>query len=483
MSVHLVCYTDGSCRGNPGFAGYGVIGYTYRISDKPKNIKHPAHPSIYFTDAGFSKDKGEQSIEVLEVFEVIHAIEGNKATNNEAELHATLCALQKACEVQDLTSVTVITDSNYIVSAFHENLEKWKANQWTRQDGKQIVHITEWKEIDKHKLAFFDKGVSTKLVHVKGHNGDFGNEVADLYSVVASNSARRQFSSPEPHKGRLLDQRLSYQDFKKSYTPRDLVFYFRDLYFGSQPSDDAHYCFLSTSEDPLVTGKRDTSSIFVGNIGYVPDVIQQIKEIYRAEPRSYSVTCCVKLNKLEDKDLYRLAHLVGPRDLLIKGYKNGSVIYQLVRDHTPFMFENTVDYPFIVNAGKLFNSMLDVQALLHEGSPLYTTRDITDKIVKEGKIAFSNRDKHLDLTDLVKDEVTLQQKLLVTVGYDIPSYLALKHIESDIQKVMMHLEKSQDSNFCTLYVNIQTQDRQVYSVNIRNKFLRMPQAVKPKTVS
>ena len=78
-----------------------------------------------------------------------------------------------------------------------------------------------------------------------------------------------------------------------------------------------------------------------------------------------------------------------------------------------------------------------------------------------------------DFSDLFENEITLRQKLLVTVGYDIPSYLALKNIEDKIQKVSLILDHQRDNNFCTMYIKIDTQDRSIYSINIENKFLKV----------
>lgn len=470
--VHFVAFADGSCVPNPGLGGYGVYGYLFHDSDRPKNIKHPAYSNLYFTSQGITAVKEERSIEVTTIVEVVKAINNPTSTNNEAELLAILTVFRKAVEIEHLSTLTVYTDSNYAVSAFNENLEKWKLNDWRRGDNKPVAHLTEWTLIDGYKKSFEDAGVQVRLVWVKGHSNEHGNEMADLFSVIGSNSTKRQLNYPAlEFQETLLDSMLSYRDYKQSYLTKDIVFFFRDLYFTSSPIDDKHYCFLSTSENPNTLGKRDTSSIFVTNIGYVPPLVNRLKEVYRETSQGRTTTCCIKLSKFDNKELYRLAHLLDVRDLLIEHKDRSRTTYKLVRDTTPFMFENTVEYPFIVNAAKLFNGMLDVSQI-QPGDPEVLVRDITERIVVDGKIVFSNRDKTLDFTDTVSDGVALKQKLLVTVGSDIPSYLALKNLEAQIQRVELVLHCKSDSNFCTLYINIHTSDRNLYSVNIENKFLR-----------
>ena len=473
MSTHFVVHADGSSKGNPGYGGFGVFGYTYIETDRPKNVKHPVHATLFFTPSGLSKEKSEQPIEVTHVYEVIHAIDSPSATNNQAELLAVICALSKAKELMGLTNVTVYTDSNYVVGSFQDGVEKWRKNDWKRLDGKPIVHRPQWELIESLKKELEGRGVSVNLIWVKGHNGDHSNEIADLYSVIGSNSARRQLTEGLPFNSRILENFLSYQDFKKSYLEKDIVLYFRDLYFSSDSLDDRHYCFLCTSEDPNSIGKRDTSSIFATNIGYVPAVVNKLKEIYRKLNRNYIATCCIKLSKLEDKDLYRLAHSVGIEELLVRGEKNGSTHYTLIKDNTLFMFENTVNYPFIVNASKLFSNMVHITDMVEDGDHRVIVKDITPRVVCDGKIVFSNKDKHLDFSELFENDITLRQKLLVTVGYDVPSYLALKNIEDKIQKVSLILDHQRENNFCTMYLKIDTDDRSIYSVNIENKFLKV----------
>jgi ribonuclease HI len=472
--VHFVATTDGSCRGNPGYGGYGVYGYTYKYSTRNKNIKHPTHATLFFTRNGVQTTRDESNLEVIGLYEVIKSINNPLSTNNEAELLGFITALNKAATVDNLKSIKIFTDSNYIVTAFNENIEKWKLNDWRRQDNKPIVHKQAWMTIDDFKNKFNQAGVTVEAIWVKGHSDDYSNIVADIYSVVGSNSAKRQLTSTSTtFNETILDTYLSYADYKKSYINKDIILYFRELYFSSNALDDTHYCFLSTSDNPHTVGKRDTSSIFVTNIGYVPTFVNELKKIFRAIPRVYTTTCCVKLNRLENKDILRLTNLVNAEDLLVHQLNpSGVVSYALVGgDNTPFIYENGYDYPFMISATGLFSRMMDIVAT-HEDTPLRLIKDITPRIVQDGKIVFSNKEKHLDFTDVIDERFNLKEKLYVTVGYDIPSYLALKNIEADIQSVQLILDAKPDSNFCTLYLNINTADRNIYTVNIENKFLR-----------
>lgn len=128
-------YTDGSCSGNPGPGGYGVI-LTYGAKEK----------ELY---------GGESS-----------------TTNNRMELTAAiegLRALKEPCRV------TLYSDSQYLVKAISEGwLENWKKCSWRKADKSPVLNEDLWRELDRllsvHEVEFS---------WVKGHDGHEYNERCD----------------------------------------------------------------------------------------------------------------------------------------------------------------------------------------------------------------------------------------------------------------------------------------------------------------
>ena len=473
----LVLFMDGSCRPNPGFAGFGIFGFIYTDTDKPKNHKHPHHGTMYFTPTGVQREKSETPIAVSNIIEMIQAVGNNQSTNNEAELKAIVASLKKASTLEDIVDIALWTDSNYIVSAFNENLDNWIKNDWRRLDGKIITHIAEWEKIVQYRDFFKEKGCNLTIQWVKGHtepkddNYSYGNNMADIYSVIGSNYARINKPTEDTI---ILDQVLTYADYKKSYDDKDFIFYFRDMYFSSDKElDDRNYCFISTSDDPALLGKRNNASIFATNIGYIPPIINQIKAFYREIQRNYVTTCCIKINKLENKDVYRLASFVDAK-LMLLPMASQPRTYVLVGDPTPFLYENSVNFPFIVNAAEMFNKMSYIDSVVKEQYPNIFKFDVTDTFIdlNEHKLKITNKDKDIDFSDLVKDTIQFKQKLIIKISYDIPSFLALKNIEEEIERVQLIIETNDDNNFCTVYINIVTKSRSIYSANIGSKYLR-----------
>ena len=456
--THLVFFCDGSCRSNPGYAGSGIFGYNYTLVPKAKNNKHP-NGKYYFTKNGLQDEK-DPEVEVLKIYEAIIALPGDKRTNNNAELNSIIYALKCSEKIEDLKSLTIYTDSNYIVNAYNENLNKWILNNWRRQDNKEIVHESEWRYIHHITSELKQKCVEVNFIWIKGHSDNYGNNIADLYSAIGSNASRNNRARV------VLNRELTFEEYKNSYEYKDILLYFKNLYFSSENIDDTTYCFLSSSDNDKTIGKRDSSSIFAVNIGYTPELINKIKSFYRNISRQYNTTCCAKLSKFENKDLLRLAIMLDIEDLVELNKDNSATF---IRDTSSAIFETKANFPFINTAMQFFNYILSLDKNLDAADVV--SFDITDYIVKDKKLCITNKDKYIDLTNTQAQEL-IEQKLLAKVGYDIPNYLSLKSIEKNIEQVKIVVQVRQDTSYVTLYYCFKTKNRILFTTNVYNKYLK-----------
>lgn len=131
---HVVMYTDGACRGNPGPGGWGVF------MSFGSNTKE-----MFGGDA--------------------------KTTNNKMELTAAiegLKALSRSCDVK------LYTDSTYVLKGITEWMPNWKKRNWKTAAKKPVQNVELWLELDeaiqRHEIEW---------CWVKGHSGDPGNDKAD----------------------------------------------------------------------------------------------------------------------------------------------------------------------------------------------------------------------------------------------------------------------------------------------------------------
>jgi ribonuclease HI len=133
---HVVIYTDGACKGNPGPGGWGVF------------LKSGGHEKELWG--------GER-----------------ETTNNRMELTAVieaLAALTRPCQV------SLYLDSEYVRKGITEWIHGWKAKGWKTAAKQPVKNADLWQKLDAlvhgghHKIEWH---------WVKGHAGDPGNERAD----------------------------------------------------------------------------------------------------------------------------------------------------------------------------------------------------------------------------------------------------------------------------------------------------------------
>ena len=133
---HVVIYTDGACKGNPGPGGWGAM----------------------LTSGDTCK-------------ELIGGELGT--TNNRMEMMAVieaLAALKRPCRV------TLYLDSEYVRKGITEWISGWKARGWRTAAKQPVKNVDLWQKLD----ALVSSGEHViDWRWVKGHAGDPGNERAD----------------------------------------------------------------------------------------------------------------------------------------------------------------------------------------------------------------------------------------------------------------------------------------------------------------
>ncbi len=133
---HVVIYTDGACKGNPGPGGWGAM---LTSGDTVKEL--------------FGGEMG--------------------TTNNRMEMTAVieaLAALKRPCRV------TLYLDSEYVRKGITEWIGGWKARGWRTAAKQPVKNVDLWQKLD---ALVTGSGHTIEWRWVKGHAGDPGNERAD----------------------------------------------------------------------------------------------------------------------------------------------------------------------------------------------------------------------------------------------------------------------------------------------------------------
>ncbi|PSO45051.1 MAG: hypothetical protein BRC25_03255, partial [Parcubacteria group bacterium SW_6_46_9] len=103
-------------------------------------------------------------------------------TNNEAELTAAINVLQFA-QTNNAVSVTIYTDSLYLIDGATGWVYGWQKNGWKTQSGDSVKNQDLWKQI-----ADLQTDLSVNFEKVSGHAGVPANERAD---DIATDFAKR----------------------------------------------------------------------------------------------------------------------------------------------------------------------------------------------------------------------------------------------------------------------------------------------------
>lgn len=134
MPKFVELFTDGACKGNPGVGGWGAL---MRFGETEKRL--------------FGAEA--------------------ETTNNRMELMAVICSLEALTEP---CSVSITTDSKYVLQGMTEWLANWKRRNWQTAAKKPVLNVDLWKRLDAAA-----GGHQIEWHWVKGHSGHRENEIAD----------------------------------------------------------------------------------------------------------------------------------------------------------------------------------------------------------------------------------------------------------------------------------------------------------------
>lgn len=134
MQKQIEIFTDGSCLGNPGVGGIGVL------------LRYKQHEKT-FSQGYFL------------------------TTNNRMELRAVIEALKR---LKEPCIVHLFCDSQYVKQGITQWIFNWKKNNWKASTGKPVKNQDLWQALDRamqpHQIQWH---------WVKGHAGHLENERCD----------------------------------------------------------------------------------------------------------------------------------------------------------------------------------------------------------------------------------------------------------------------------------------------------------------
>lgn len=153
MQKQIALFTDGSCLGNPGPGGYGIV-LRYRQHEKQLS-------------GGF-----------------------RLTTNNRMELLAAIVGLET---LKEPCHVDLTTDSQYVRQGITSWIHNWKKRGWKTASKQPVKNADLWQRLDlaaaRHDVAWH---------WVKGHAGHRENEQCDQLARSAAENPTQDDTGYQP---------------------------------------------------------------------------------------------------------------------------------------------------------------------------------------------------------------------------------------------------------------------------------------------
>ena len=113
------------------------------------------------------------------------------STSARCELHGALNALRLV--IDKTKRVELYCDNQYVTKSVSENwLIKWESELWLTGQGEDNLKYRTNHDLLKQLLAEIRKFPAgfVKFIHLKGHNGDINNEIADRLAAEGGKSEK-----------------------------------------------------------------------------------------------------------------------------------------------------------------------------------------------------------------------------------------------------------------------------------------------------
>ena len=308
----MVVYSDGSCRPNPGYIGYGFHGYTYKPNDSKKVYGSTTH---YLSPTGYkAKEKGQthESVCPITIFDGFGSWIG-QATNNAAEIRGATEAMRLALR-NPIRDLLIKTDSEYVQKGYTNWLPKWIHNDWKNSEGQPVSNQEHWKSMHEAGQALKDAGIKLKIDWVKGHVGHPGNERADKLANIGritSQAEIKEISIKE------YDPNTYWN--RKDIEPRHPLASKSWMYFRT--IRDSHikgeYYFGNIGKDEDFLGKRDANGGYsIVQLKKPDTTLELIKNFQSNLSGSNDAVVVVKLAALFHKERLADLHDYGDKTLI-----------------------------------------------------------------------------------------------------------------------------------------------------------------------
>lgn len=471
VEKHAVLYTDAGFLAKSGAGGWGIHGYVY---DTTKTNKGSGCSKAIPTPKGYVPNSERSKVDRINMLSYVDGIGAvyNATSSSHTELVAAKVALDYLKD-KDYTSAKIMLDNESVVKGLSQWLPKWSANGWKSSKGTDIANKSLWQETKTVYDTVKDK-MNIEVSWIRGHNGDFGNELVDAYArrgnVLTQNGSTYTFLSESPAQGywapksdfnRLLaNARWYYSTLDLNQTTKDgkTVYHLgshgkEDFEYGKATPDNSMTVLILDEPDPVLELLRKTS--------------------YEMDERRKGYVMIARLDHILVPANYNEIKTHGA-EFLLKGTSipNNDRLDLFTHEKSPVVREQTPPGLAFMACNKL--NMLEVKLLeAMSGDIGVTLTDITDRMLQREEVGKAKRvvykvhndftvsTRHMDIDvdycllldkerkeDPVKHKAeTLKQKVRLLVDGDLPRRNVISNIAGEDVKVYVMTWRESNAAF------------------------------------
>lgn len=457
-----VFYTDGGSRvlDSTNYGGWGVHGYLYIDKDTNSNSNckkaTPSHTG-YVLGSLNKKQKKAYVVSYLDYYGTLLS----ESTNNKTELLGMLRCLFLIDKL-NLKKSIIYADSKYVLETL-EKKEQLKQNGFKTATGKDLAN----QEMCRSLIEMYDELLERRevtLMWVKGHSGDYGNDMADANATkgcyIASNAIKNVVIKTD--KSVNNDYNVD-NDYFNIGIPEE--------YFGKEVEApkmlSENSLFFTTNGIDI----RDNNTYYQASFGKaISGKDKNERRKLRGKPFS---DCCISVVNLFTPDPV-VNNIIGivadnfPSSGVIEcnlTYQNRQAVYSELLNgglntvsvdlnKNQVLLPNKEELASLTDpvrqSFRLINDFNNVKEFLdrftvHDKYGIDTITDITHLLYDIKEVKSKTTYKVLDLTDgvtvvpveITSGDVTKTTEISVTIGVDTPSRISLGRMKSIIPKVSL----------------------------------------------
>lgn len=425
----LAVYADAGARPNPGFGGWGIHGYLYS-KEEPKRGNGCKY--THTLEGYREKAKALPAVTPVSYVDAYGTI--TYTSNNGAEIIAATNALMVANK-HDLKEVRVITDSKYVVNGVNY-IPNMIGSNWVKRDGTPYSNKEQWLDLSEQIRQLTLKNVKIDFSWVKGHNGDQGNTLADMYATIGVICSSKQ---------QIISKAVTTKAdgyWTESEEKHPLLYHKRMFFTSSQEHNVAGEYYLSFSDSDAdkrdLHGEKSVDTSYSYVLLQKPDpYVEMLRTRIMAEAETEDALLMCRLETLFKREHRSLLDKFGHECITQIAKGRLDLGFPHLKEKEPLVRE--LNPPRIalraVEAVNFLKGLL-TDYLHNKDTDLVSTDltkyiyEITDK--KDCKIQgkFAANLTTLDVqAGYDKSELTKLVDLKLTLGLDLPDRNTLKRLE------------------------------------------------------